>query len=255
MYKKNLILFVLIFIPSIMLAQYGQSIRTGRPGQAIGAFTVGSDVFQVQSGITYTSYENGLGDEFHTYTSNNVFRLGIWEKFEISGVVGYLIAEENPITGDRLRGVSNTQIGARYNILEPNGAIPALGIQGRLLLKLQKEEFRRENLGSQFLLAAGNRITDWASYTANLGLLWPGDGEGPVEIYAFNLGFSLTDRVGTFVEVYGTFDNFTTNYDTGFSYLVNNDLKLDISGGTQGNNNVDDWFVDAGFSWRFDWRD
>ncbi|UJH90393.1 transporter [Antarcticibacterium sp. 1MA-6-2] len=138
MYKKNLILLLIIFIPSLMLGQYGETIRTGRPGQAIGAFALGSKVFQVQSGLTYNRFEDAAGNENSTYMNNNVFRLGIWEKFEVSGVVGYRIAEEAPLTGNRIRGVSNTQIGARYNILEPNGAIPALGLQGRVLLKFQK---------------------------------------------------------------------------------------------------------------------
>ena len=255
MNKKNLILFLLIFIPTLMLGQYAENIRTGRPGQSIGAFTLGSNVFQVQSGINYNGFEDAEGIERSNYLFSNVVRLGIWGKFEVSGVVNYRIAENDPITGNRIRGVSNTQIGARYNILEPNGAIPALGIQGRLLLKWQKEEFRRENLGSRFILAAGKRITDWVSYTTNFGMLWPGNGEGPVEFYTFNLGFSLTDRIGSFVEVYGRLDDFTTNYDAGFSYLVNPDLKLDASAGWQGTNNRDNWFVEAGFSWRFDWRE
>ncbi|UJH90394.1 hypothetical protein LZ575_16355 [Antarcticibacterium sp. 1MA-6-2] len=63
-------------------------------------------------------------------------------------------------------------------------------------------------------MSAGNKITDWVGYTANFGLLWPGNGEGPIELYVFNLGFSLTDRIGTFVEVYGRLEDFTANYDT-----------------------------------------
>lgn len=256
MYKKNIILLIMIFIPAIMLGQFAENIRTGRPGQSIGAFALGSKVFQVQSGFTYTSFEDGFGNERNTYGFNNVFRLGIREKFEVSGVVNYTIAPENLTTGDRLSGISNTQIGARYNILEPNGAIPALGIQGRALLKFQQEEFRREEVGARFILAAGNRITDWMSYGVNYGLEWAGNGEGPVQFYTFNLGFSLTDRLGAFVEVYGQIEDFTASYDGGFSYLVNSDLRLDISAGWQDtfitNNN---WFIDGGFSYRFDWRE
>lgn len=53
---------------------------------------------------------------------------------------------------------------------------------------------------------------------------------------------------------YGQLDDFSTNYNGGFSYLVNPDLQLDASAGWQGSESLTDWFVDAGFSWRTNWR-
>ena len=255
MSKKYLILFLSLFMPMIMLGQYAETIRTGRPGQSIGAYTLGSSVFQVQSGITYNSFDHPLVEERSSYEFSNVFRLGILEKLEVSAVLNYRTEEGTWAMGETLSGVSNTQIGTRYNILEANGPIPALGVQARVLLKLQREEFRRENTGAQVLIAAGNRITDWMSYGANLGFLWAGDGNGPVELYTFNFGFSLTERIGAMVEVYGRLEDFSTNYDVGLSYLVNEDLSFDASAGWQGTEEYDDWFVDAGISFRFDWRD
>lgn len=255
MKNRYFIIVLVILLPFAASAQYGETIRTARPGQAIGGYTLGSKVFQVQSGISYNEFEDESNNQT-TWLNNNVFRLGIWEKFEISAVVNYRWDDTETATGNRLsQGISNTQIGARYNILEASGAIPAIGIQGRVLLKAQSEVYRREKIGTRFILAAGNRITDWMSYTTNFGLIWRGDGQGPDGTYVLNLAFGLTDKIGTFVEVYGiTNDPFTTNFDTGFSYLVNKDFQLDISAGWQGNENIDDWFVDAGVSFRFDWR-
>ena len=255
MTKKNFFVFISFIMPMIMLGQYAENIRTGRPGQSIGAFTVGEDVFQVQSGVTYTNFQDALGGPDDTYEFSNVFRLGIWEKFELSGVVRYRSEEFAFPTRNRISGVSSTQIGARYNITGRRGALPAIGIQGRLLLRLQQEEFRRANLGTQLALAAGNRITDWMSYGTNLALLWPGNGTGPVELYTFALGFSLTDRISSMVEVYGRLEDFTTNYNAGLGYLVTSDFKVDVSAGVNGSNTREYWFVDAGASFRFDWRD
>ena len=238
----------------IMLGQYAESIRTGRPGQSIGAFAVGDKVFQVQSGVTYFDWNDELPGQNNSLEFNNVFRYGVTNKLELSGVVRYRI-EEATQSMERLSGVSNTQIGARYNILTPKGAVPALGVQARLLLRLQKEEFRRENLGTQVIIAAGNRLTPWMTYGTNIAFLWAGNGDGPVELYTFNLGFSLTDKIGALVEVYGRFEDFTSNYDVGLSYTLNEDLSFDTSAGWQGTEAYDDWFVDAGVSFRFDWRE
>jgi hypothetical protein len=174
------------------------------------------------------------------------------EKIEVSGVINLQTDQTVSATGDDTQfGVSNTQIGLRYNILQRKGAIPAIGLQGRLLLKAQSEDFRRENLGSSFILATGNKITDWLSVTTNWGLVWNGNGSEPTSLYVLNTSFSLTDRWGVFVEVFGSFNSFDANYDAGFSFLINNDLQLDFSGGWQGQNEFIDFFVDFGLSYRW----
>jgi hypothetical protein len=60
--------------------------------------------------------------------------------------------------------------------------------------------------------------------------------------------------LGGFVEIYGNLDDFTANYDGGLDYTITDNLKIDVSTGWQGQEEVDNWFVDFGFSWRFVWR-
>ncbi len=233
-------------------AQFGKTIRTGRPGAAIGAYTVGKNVFQIQTGFNYNEYNLDKVFNSKTWISNSVFRYGVFEKLEVSGVVNFRTDETLTITGTENQfGVSNTQIGLRYNILERKGAIPAIGLQGRLLLKAQSKEYRREKLGTIFILATGNKVTDWLSVTTNWGIIWTGNGGDPTSIYVLNTSFSLTEKWGAFLEVYGSFNAFSDNYDAGFSYLVNNDLQLDVSAGWQGQNSLVDWFIDFGVSWRW----
>lgn len=76
MYKKILILLLLIFVPSLMLGQYAENIRTGRPGQSIGAFTLGSKVFQVQSAVNYNGFEDAEGVERSNNLFTNIFQTG-----------------------------------------------------------------------------------------------------------------------------------------------------------------------------------
>lgn len=238
----------------MLFGQFNETIRTGRPGQAIGAFTLGEKVIQIQSGITINQIEEAM-TKTNTFSENTVIRFGILEKFEISGVINW--QTENMMfngTEEKRKGISDTQFGVRINILERKGAIPAIGLQGRILLKAQSKDFKREDLGSKFILATGNKITEWLSMVTNFGVVWSGNNTDPKSLYILNFSFGITEKIGGFAEIYGSFNDFTTNYDAGFSILVNNDLQLDLSGGWQGDNGTDDWFLDAGISWRFHWR-
>ncbi len=254
---KHLALLTLsLSIPFLLSAQFSQSIRTARPGQAIGAYALGAKVFQIQSGLTYNPYETGVS-KIKSTAHTTVLRFGIIERIELSGVIVWQTDDFELAGGgeSKASGVSNTQIGGRINLLQQRDAIPTVGIQGRLLLRAQSDEYQRDKLGSKIVLAIGEKLTNWASVLTNFGLQWAGDGGDAVSLYVLNLSFPLSNNWGAFIEVYGGFDAFTANFDTGFSYLVNNDFQLDFSGGWQGRDGLSNWFLDAGVSWRVHWRD
>lgn len=249
-----LILWVLA-CPLVLAGQYNETIRSGRPGQAIGPFTLGAKVLQVQSGLNFNRI-NFDGTEIESVSSNTVIRYGIWERFEISGVINGQ-DEQIVSNGQQLSrsGISDTQFGGRINVLDNDGVVPAVCLQGRLLLTFVSNDFERENLGSNFIIATANQVTDRLSLITNFGLVWSGNGGDPRSFYVLNVSYSMTDRLGVFADMYGDLDGFTTNFDGGFSYLVNNDLQLDASAAWQDQVGVSDWYVDVGVSWRVDWRD
>lgn len=251
---KKIVILILVFLPLFVFGQYGKTIRTGRPGQAIGGFALGKNVFQLQSGYNFNQVENETTSVFNT-ANTTVLRLGVTERFELSGVVNWQTRKtELDTTTTFIGGINNTQIGGRVNISKNKGWIPTIGIQGRALLKAQSEPFRREKLGSKFIIATGNRVNDKISIITNWGITWVGNNKKPATSYVVNVSYSVTDKIGTFAEVYGGLNSFSTNFDTGVSYLVNKDFQLDFSIGWQGNDEVIDWFTDFGLSWRLDWR-
>ncbi len=86
-----------------LYAQFNETIRTARPGQSIGAFTVGQGIFQIQSGLDYfTSSGNGVSGSGQL--SNTVMRFGLTTTFEISGLIEYKTEEVN---GTDFKGVSD----------------------------------------------------------------------------------------------------------------------------------------------------
>jgi hypothetical protein len=245
---------ILLSISSTIKAQYAETIASGRPGQAIGARTLGKSVFQIQTGLNYNdiSFDDTTGNITLFPT---VVRLGILERLEVSGVIVWQNDEfKTSGVNSKANGISNSQLGLRYSLTTNKGWRPALAVQGRLLLKWQDEVYQRENIGTRFILATGNKLSDSFSLITNWGIIHAGNGGGPSYYYIINTSYSITEKLSAFAEVYGGLNDFNTDFDAGLAYLLNNDLQLDISFGLQDENNVSNWFVDAGVSWRFDWR-
>ena len=63
------------------------------------------------------------------------------------------------------------------------------------------------------------------------------------------------DRLGGFVEYFGGVktrgEDDEHSVDGGFTWLVNDDLQLDLSAGVGLNHAAPDFFVSAGFAWRY----
>lgn len=256
MIKKTIL--ALILLPVMGYAQYGESIRTARPGQAIGAFTLGKNVFQLQNGynITYLEKVNGSIDGLNeVFNQNTVLRLGLTEHFEISGVINWSTTyQEIGNSSVSVGGVTGTQIGVRYNFTTNEGIIPTIGLQYRALLPLGSKGLSRKDMASRIILSTGNKLSKTINLTTNL-IVDVEDFDTEAKIgYIIKTSFSLSRRWSTFIEAFGSFDPFVVNFDTGLAYLVNKDFQLDFSAGYFDNSLSQDYFYDFGLSWRFDWR-
>lgn len=249
--RYTLFLFLLAMAGSAH-SQYAPTIRSGRPGQAIGPYTLGHSVVQIQSGINGGRATQGAS----TNTAfNTVVRVGIWERFELSGVFNWQ-RENLSVTGggNTREGVNDTQLGGRINLTANRGWLPAICFQGRVLLLAQSEIYQRRELGSQFIIATTNSIGDRLGLTTNFGFGWDGNGNGPRYNYIINVAYGLNDQLSVFAEVFGNPEASEVFFDTGLAWLLNPDLQLDLAGGWRGGASGRERFLDVGASWRFDWR-
>ena len=104
-----------------------------------------------------------------------------------------------------------------------------------------------------FKFAMQHSLSKKVSLGYNLGALWNGATTRPIFLYTLTTGVSLTEKLGSYVEVYGFAPKHETaqhSMDTGLSYLVNNDISLDISGGYRLTQNAPKYFIALGFSFR-----
>jgi hypothetical protein len=114
--------------------------------------------------------------------------------------------------------------------------------------------YRSKDLAPKITIVTGQNITSKIGFTTNFGFNWDGNSASPTAFYILNLGYSINDKWGIFIENYGTESNNKINskFDGGVAFLANNNLQLDLFGGyDQADNNFNDWFVSVGFSWRF----
>ncbi len=91
--------------------------------------------------------------------------------------------------------------------------------------------------------------------TPSLFFVFPAPGRtgnqpAPNYSYIFIVSFDITPKLGGFVKMYGELDEWTRNYDGHLSYLLNDDLMLDVYGGWQGQEGYNEFFFSTGFSWR-----
>lgn len=254
--KYIFILILWVYFKNIAFCQFSETISSDRPGQTFSATTLGKKVFQIQTGFTYGEEHENERDI--TLLSNTFLRFALTDNFDIEAMVNW--RKDNTLIDDKTttisEGVSNTQIGFKYNFIENEGWVPALGFQGRVITQLVDSDYKGDKAGMLMNLTTSNMLTSWLSFNMNIGLTFPQ--KDNIEYYVpatFNFSTGFLEKWGAFIELYGNLNDFNANFDTGFSYLLNNNLMLDCSGGYFKNKFLDSWFVDVGVSYRVVWRE
>ncbi|WP_281613643.1 transporter [Flammeovirga sp. SubArs3] len=256
----NLAFLLLFALPFYAHAQYSESITTDRPGLTFSPYTLGKKVVQIQSGYNISGTEfKDIDSQSNGWLFTNFLRVGLSEHFDIEAVIDLQSdrVKVNSVDVDslRLKGISNTQLGIRYNYTKNDGWVPAFGFQGRLLLRAVSNDYKREKVGMVFNFMTSNQINSWLSYNMNIGAYLPNTGNNDYTLPStFNFGITINDKFGTFVEMFGNLNNFKPGVDTGLSYLVSNNFMLDIGGGITPTKDSNTWFTEIGLSYRFDWR-
>ncbi len=252
--KKNVLFILFTLSVNSLFAQYNETIRTARPGQAVGPFTTGKYVFQVQSGLTHTDFDDSdLNFDGNSQDFFTIFRYGLLEDFELRTAFAYNSSEVafSDNSSSKTNGLSLWVVSVRYNIVSGEGYKPSFGFQTDARLTWVDEDYQSEDITPKVMLIHSQKLSETFGLTTNWAVLWNDEGDARAS-YVINISFPLSDRLGSFVENYGEVanGNLTNRWDTGLGYLVNNNLLLDCSVGYGKNDGLTDWFVDAGISWR-----
>lgn len=256
--QKKKILFLglnialLICSSNKLNAQYSEVLRSGRPGQSIGAFTVGDDILQFQQGFEYNSFTNSSYTPFG-FTGVNIIRFGILETLEISTLIDYQYHEKKFETETTYQsGIRNLQLGFRYHINDQKGWMPATAFQMRLKMPGISKDYESKYIAPIMVFVANWGLPKKMSIATNWVLAYNGNDAIPTGKYVLHFGFPIYKKLKGFIENYGQLKEsvFESRFDGGFAYLINNNIQLDLYGGYGNNNGVQDYFVNTGISWR-----
>lgn len=98
-------------------------------------------------------------------------------------------------------------------------------------------------------LAISHGLNNFLDLGYNLGYNYTGTGNGDL-IYTAAIGAGLSDKLGMYLETFGEysdFKEFTSNLDSGITYLVEDNVQLDFSAGIGLNQKMN--YFSFGFSW------
>lgn len=241
---KKIFTTLLLIVAFTSNAQFQENIDSGRPGNSFSVFTVGKNVFQIESGLDF--YNEG-----NQFFSNSFFRYGITESIELNSGLLY-----NFTSGSE--GVSSYYAGAKFHFFEGDNMLPSTAFQ--IGVGIPKDANDESFVNALFIMnfPFSERLSTTFNFGANMDfkssmvnnisqLFYEG-------VYALNFSYALTNKWTTFVETYGTIDKFSNpkikmNLNAGFSYLLNNNFLLDtlVSHGINTDNKL---MVSVGFSYR-----
>lgn len=286
--KHSCLLFFLLFSFTYVSAQYTETLNSNRPGNSQGAFSVGRNVLQFETGL-------GIGKEEHSIlnTETNVFtfdysvRYGFFkEELEIS-LIG--IYQSNTITST-LGNVSNeikqsnfksNTIGAKYLFYDPyrkrelegpnlyswkannrfqwEDLIPAISIFGGANIDFADNPFTPEtesSISPKLVLATQNNWLGGWVFVTNI-IVDRITTDYPSYGYILTLTHTPTDWFSVFIENQGIKSDFYADQllSAGTAILLSKDLHVDASVLINFKDTPSRLFGRIGIAYRFDMHD
>ncbi|MEO6489870.1 MAG: transporter [Ferruginibacter sp.] len=220
-----------------------------RPDQTECVATVPKKYVQVETGFVYED----LGSKSSsTLMPTILLKYGVTDRFELR-----VITEVERVKQDSKQntGINPVKIGFKTKLLEEKNILPAISFLGHLSLpKIASKDNTADFYAPSFRFSFQHTLSSKVSLGYNIGAEWDGFTPTPYFLYTISTAYSVTEKFGAFVELYGFVpqDEISDHHaDAGFTYLLSNNLAIDISGGINLSNHSPGYFIGAGFSFRF----
>ena len=228
----------------------GPELVTDRPDQTESATVVPRGLWQLETGYLFA--RDG-GVDRHA-APGTLLRVGLGGRTELRvGHAGIMGREGR-------RGAGDSELGAKINLIpSADGWWPELALLGAVSLPTGDHAFSSDGADPSFLLAFAHELLPRLSLGYNAGAAWESEAGRPGRdariVYSLALGVGLTDRLGTFLEIFG--DRQVTgavatsaSVDGGLTFLLTDVLQLDVSVGRGLRGPADDLFIGTGLSLR-----
>lgn len=219
-----------------MTAQELPPLATDRPDQTESSSTVGKGVVQIETGylMAWEDLPTGNFDQDITHDfATTLLRIGILDNLELRLATSY--TSFNPVFGQDISGLSPVSVGTKIDIAEESGAWPEVAFIGHITLPwIGEEEFRPNYIAPDFRFSFSHTLSDRFSLGYNLGFEWNGVVANDAFIYTIALGAAITEALSVYIEPFGAWPangDGTHSFDAGATYLLNDNLQVDVSYG------------------------
>ena len=227
--------------------QQGAPLNSDRPGATYSANVVGKRALMTQLGFDIGGHQSYKWDATSAYVSG-VFNLryGLTDRLEL-GTFIYTISNniDSDVIEDAERNLTAYSLNLRYTALSNDRN--SLGFLTDVAYGYdRKDEFWIYTAKALYAVSF-NKVVGLSS---NLGYNYS-EGSSWVN-YTLNLGFSLYDDFGFYVEGFGDIFNSGNVFwiDGGIWYLVGPNLQLDMLFAKGFNNNIQNITGSIGLTWR-----
>ena len=276
--KKILSVLIIVICFQQLKAQYTEIINSKRPGLSESPYSIGTNVYQFESGFFYRNSNNkDFGARPESYGGELFFRHGRFsEKLEINAFIAYQKDELLNTMGPnyQIKGISALTIGAKYLIyqqeftdkskeirswkrrvaFDKKRLIPSVGVYAGLNTNFVGEDFKADGMSYKAAVLLQNDFTDRLVLLTNL-FADKLTAEDEFYSYIVTLTYAINQNWSFFAENQGSFkDKFAPTYQfgAGLAYLISPDLQVDASARTNFFDNYSYAVVSAGFSYRLD---
>lgn len=260
------VLFCLLYLV-VQVQVYSQDVRelaTDRPGLGSDApITVPKGYLQVEAGFQMDKdrFQTGTIEVQETLWSypTTLLRYGILDNWEFRLSFDALFLQrrrQGSSLSQQFQGLTPLTLGSKVMITEEEGWLPYMSLQfGLTLASTGSNAFKTTYSQPTITWLMTKSVTDNLGVTVNLGAGWGDDSPAAIYSYAVSMDMSLPGNLGTFLEFYGDLPELGSNahaVNYGLTYLLLENLQLDVSSGVGLVDEATDYFIGLGISGRID---
>lgn len=275
---RSFFLFFAFLTTTLNYSQFTDVINSNRPGESMGGFSVGKTVFQAELGIYGINEKHDVNDyKANGYGSKLSLRYGaILEQLEFNLDLQYQKDwYKSDLINETRSGLKQTTLGVKYLFYDPNkkpdkkpnfmswkanhkfsykNLIPSVGLYAGVNINsrdpfsspkepkispkavlITQNQFGKQVLVINFI--ADKIATDYSSYS-----------------YIITLTRGFDPRWSGFIENQGIKSDFYSDviFRGGAAFLIQENIQIDASVGTNYKDTPSLFFGGIGLSWRFD---
>jgi hypothetical protein len=235
-----------------------EPLVTDRPDFTESTSTIPDGRLQVEAGYSLTRTDSARD---HTF-GEVLLRYGLNQRTELRVGLNSFQLVRDSVNGN-VSGKDEPSLGFKWQLSQGSEefrlAKPQVALIAATSLPVGNRNLREKRLQPGVKLCLAWDVTERLGMASNLNYDYASAGGERFNQFSasLSLAYSLTERVGTFFEVYGFVPDSpngpdTKYFNTGLTYLVNPDFQLDARVGVGLNNPAaPDYFVGVGAARRF----